>query len=979
MIKKLLAGGVVVVVVVVAWWCWHRGHHATATATSGSGARVAIPSLEHAQAAVPASLAGRVTNQAGGAGIAGAVVAITEGGLGGEITPDHPPIVVVADASGAWTAPKVPPGGYVVTATAIGFLPGQTAKLWVASGEQKAGVAIGLVAGGTPLRGTVSDIGGGPIQGAKIRVHAEDRFDWDRSDYVAVTDHDGHYEMALPDGNFSATALHDDYTRRSEEFEIHGKPVTQDFVLTPGAQVRGVVIARDTGKPVPNAMIHAGSQHAKFDNGGMPNASADGEGNFTVKSLRPGVVAISAFARGYASTSPTTVEVGIGEQVDHVRVVVDRAYTISGTTVKKGGATPVPGVHLGVFSMQGGQVVAENPSDDHGRWEIVGVKPGSYMVFAFGESSVPNIGKPVQVVDKDVGGVTIEIEAGVTISGRVQPPQAAAVTIELAGQVGLANLFEAVKTMMVHGDADPQSGAFTLHDVPAGAFKLVARATAGPVGTQPIVIAEVDQHDLVVQLESRAAVAGKVIDTAGTPVAGAEVTAQRTDDARGDTQITFSDGNHQGVTTSADGAFRIVGLEAGTYELEAHTDGGDVFEPLVIKDKHAKKTAVTLAVGDAKTGVVITVPARNGVIKGQVIGGDKQPVADTWVTAKRMPPAMPKLPPEVASMGSDAMMTDSSWWPESEPVLTGADGKFTIGRLRDGDYLVVAEGPRGASRAEQKAKPGDTITIALAPLGTLAGHVTAAGAPVVGYTIDCHGPAGDVDRSSAAADGAYALEHLAPGTYSCTVEADGGTATGKVEVPAGPTTLDFALTPWGSLTGQVVSMFDKTGVVGVTVVANGAGSEQAMIAAMTGSAPKTDANGRFELDKVGNTKGVVMVMANDGFKSLATRPYELVNGQRVDLGQIAIVPPRQGDAGTFGMTTEWTTVLTVTQVKPGGPAASAGIIAGDVITTLAGGPIEGLGGAQVQQYLSSGSIGIGTTVRLGLARGATIVVTSVKW
>ena len=60
-------------------------------------------------------------------------------------------------------------------------------------------------------------------------------------------------------------------------------------------------------------------------------------------------------------------------------------------------------------------------------------------------------------------------------------------------------------------------------------------------------------------------------------------------------------------------------------------------------------------------------------------------------------------------------------------------------------------------------------------------------------------------------------------------------------------------------------------------------------------------------------------------------------------------------------------------------AANAGIVTGDVIATLAGRSVKDLGGAQVQQYLSSGSIGIGTTVQLGLARGATVVLTSVKW
>src|SRR4051812_38645229 len=135
--KKLIAGVVIVVAAVIAWLALHHRDRAATTASSASGSHVAIATHDRAKAAVPGSVAGRVTRQAGGAGIAGAVVAISEGGLGGEITPDHPPIVVVADATGAWVAPKVPPGGYVITATAVGFLPGQTAKTWIASGEQK--------------------------------------------------------------------------------------------------------------------------------------------------------------------------------------------------------------------------------------------------------------------------------------------------------------------------------------------------------------------------------------------------------------------------------------------------------------------------------------------------------------------------------------------------------------------------------------------------------------------------------------------------------------------------------------------------------------------------------------------------------------------------------------------------------------------------------------------------------------------------
>ena len=58
-----------------------------------------------------------------------------------------------------------------------------------------------------------------------------------------------------------------------------------------------------------------------------------------------------------------------------------------------------------------------------------------------------------------------------------------------------------------------------------------------------------------------------------------------------------------------------------------------------------------------------------------------------------------------------------------------------------------------------------------------------------------------------------------------------------------------------------------------------------MIQAMTGSAPKTDANGRFNLPKVGNGKGALMVMPNEGFNPLTTKPYEITNGQHLDLGR----------------------------------------------------------------------------------------------
>ncbi len=979
--RKVIAVVVVAIALAVAlvWKLQHRSS-SKSSESGGTTARDGMHVGRAAAAATPASLSGRVTRRSDGAGIANAVVAIVTSDLMAQMISEAPPIIVVTDATGAWTASKVTPGAYLVTATATGYLPAQLPKLWLASGEQHAGVVIALDAGGTLLHGTVTDVGGGPIGGAHVAVSRSSSIDLTHAELAAVTAPDGTYQLTLADGDYDVSVTHDDYTRGDHDAQIAGKPVVVDFVLTPGGVVRGQVIARDTGKPVPNAMVSA-SSHRRFEGGGT-RATADADGAFVVRGLHSGVISISASGRGYASATPTTVQIGIGEQLEGIRVLVDHALAIRGTVVKKGQHTGIPGIRVGVFSITGGrQSMAPDPSDADGKFEIVGVRPGSYMVYAFGENTVPEIGKAVQIVDKDVNGVEIEMATGVTISGRVEPPQVASIGISLAGEVGLANMLEAMKTFAVHADSDA-SGAFVLHNVPTGAFKLTARTTDGHQGSTPIVVADADQNGLVVTLEARASVSGRVVDTNNAPVAGIQLDAEPTEERRA--TMEFSGGGSTGATSAADGTFKLVGLDAGKYRIVASVDRTDRVMNELDKGKKKDPVEVELAAGVEHTGVVVTVEARDGVIRGEVIGSDRQPAADVWVTARRERAKSTTTTVTVGGGDGDSDSDDDgelfAW--TSPPVLTGADGKFSIDRLKHGTYTVIADGPRGGSRAEKAAvKTGDSITIELQPLGTLTGHVARGGAPVTEYDLTCRGPAGPIDREVAAADGAYSLEHLAPGPYDCKASSDAGTASGKVDVPAGAAQLELVLIPWASLTGVVISMFSGAPVPGLTAITSMDG--KAMVAAMTGTGPVTDATGRFDVEQVGAGSGSLMVMSASGFTPLATRPYTATQGQRVDLGTIKVVPPRQGDAGTLGMTVAAVdNVLSVTAVKAGGPAEAAGVQVGDKITTIDGQAVSVLGAQQSAQFLSSGQIGVGEVVQLGLDRGGATVqatITSIKW
>lgn len=976
--RKVSVGVGLLLVIIAGLLAWRSCGHASSSATkpsaSGGAERSGVGGKRGKDGAVaPASIAGRVTRSSDGAGIAGAVVSIAPAELMAMIIKnDAPTIVAVTDANGVWKAPRVRPGAYVVAAAAKGYLPTSHAKLTVGSGEERSGVNIVMNAGGTVVSGTVSDVGGGPIGDARVTANPNRMPDlFGRADFVAITNAEGRYELTLPEGDFELEASHDDYQRDEEDVEVAKTPVTVDFKLVPGAVIRGQVIARDSGKPVPGALVRA-----EADRGRDSTAIADEQGNFALRSLGSGALELVALGRGYASASPTEVAVGIGEQVEGVRVLVDRAYSISGRVVRKGDKNAgLPGVTLGAFSITAKSFgLALEPSASDGSFEIVGLKRASYMLFAVGEGSVPEVGKNVEIVDKDVTGVIIELDTGVTLAGRVEPPTAGVqMSIEPTTPVGFANMFEVAKSVLVHGETDA-AGVFTLRNVPRGAFNVKGAATDGRAGSTTVMVAAVDQSGLVVKLEPRGAISGRVVDTSGKPAGGVHVNAQRIDDHN---SMSFSFGpRRDGTTTSPDGSFNVVGLDAGKYRVKAYVSNDERFEGMLEKKAPASKAQVEvdLAAAATKTGVTLTVEARDGVIQGVVMGPDRKPAGDAWVTAHRVRDKVEGMPAELSSRR----------WGGSTPVLTNADGQFTIRKLRRGTYDLVVEGPRGASHAEKPGvKTGDSTTIQLLSLGTLSGKVTLGGAPVTKYEIECKGKDGERERQVEAKDGAYTLERMAPGSYQCEVESDAGTAAAKVDVGATPTQRDFTLTKWATITGVVVSVLDKKPVTGVLVFAGNDYSEKRFISAITGEAPKTDSNGRFTIPHVAVGKGKAMVMPTEGFQPLGTRDYTASEGQRIDLGTIEIVPPRTGVAGTFGLSTNLEDgKLLVASVKDGGPAALAGVAVGDRITAINGRDVATLTPPIAALLLTSGNIGVGQPATLSLERGGTpmqVSLVSVKW
>ncbi|MEO7097176.1 MAG: carboxypeptidase regulatory-like domain-containing protein, partial [Polyangiales bacterium] len=883
-------------------------------------------------------------------------------------TTEAPTLTATTTAQGTWTATNVPPGRYSISATAKGLLPASLDKLVVAEGESKTGIDLALEAGGMRVSGTVTDVGGGPVPGARITVSKESSSPLEKSELIAMAGPDGKYEITLADGDYEANVSHEDYTHASRNFSVAGQPLTVDFVVSPGGSIRGVVVTRE-GKPLAGALVLAEGRRGHGDS----NMRADDKGEFTLHSLGSGAISIKAAGRGYASQAATVVELGIGEQVEGVRVIVDRAFSISGTVVDSGSNKGIPGVRLGAFSIGTGQVaVAPDPSAADGAFEIVGVRPASYMMFAIGEGTMPEIGKSVEVVDKDITDLLIEMGVGVTVSGRVEPGAVAAISVEPT-QVGIGNIFEALKAMLVLGESDP-TGAFVLHHVPPGSFKLRAKVTDGRTGTTPLLVGTADMTGVIVKLETRGSIAGRVVDTNNAPVARVHVSASaKLDKDKGNFQLEMSGNGNRGSLTAADGTFRIVGLDEGVHEIEVSDDQGEI--PCAKCKSPKEPVEVTLAVAEVKTGVVLTVEARDGVIKGIVVDKEKKPVADVWISAV------------VEREGEDKLAEYREMMAESRgraPTLTADDGRFTFKDLRRGDYTLTAETAKGTARAKlTHVKLGSSVTLALAPLGTLTGKVTINGAPATSFLMSCE-PMGGEPRQFTSAAGTYELERIPPGHVKCSANGDAGRGSGELEVPAGPATLDIKLAPWATITGTVVSVLTGQPIQGLKMIASGDHDESSIAEVLTGKGPTSDSAGRFTISKVAPGKGALAVMPKDaGFVELAHRDYDVAPGQRLDLGTIKVAPPRTGDAGTLGLAlTLDGEVLTVSSVKPGGPAATGGVQVGDKLTGINGVPVATLTPKLAQTLVSSGSVTIDQPYKLSFDRGGAaveVVLVGVRW
>ncbi len=729
---------------------------------------------------------------------------------------------------------------------------------------------------------------------------------------------------------------------------------------------------------------------------------------------------------GYATSAPVKIDLGIGEVLTGVEIVVDPARKITGFVVSR--ADPgqsLDGVMVAAYSMSPMQMqMASGPSGVDGYFEIFGVKPGTYTLGAVAEEALPEIvgGPSVTVEAADVTGAVIQLDRGVEIKGRVEPAALASISLTSAGEDdGFLAMLGNLGNSFVRGRADGR-GAFTLRPVKPGQLRLIADAPDGAHGEVEVEVGERGLNDVVLVLEPRASASGTISDARGAPLRSGSVEYLPRKKTQSGGMFSFNARPKNEAPIGEDGSYTLRGLDGGEYDVRVLDRAGNVVRWAEAGPQDFAAVRKTISAGVVNAGLDFTVEVRDGVLRGVVLGPDGAPLADAWVTlapedssraesrfggreetgAGERVGVMPD-PPKTAGASALAFMLG-----RAEPALSGEDGRFEVTGLARRKYTVRAEGLKGSARGKQEGVAvGTSVRVTVAPLAELKGVVRMGGAPVTSYDLGIvHTYENGSSHNQEAvqrADGVFALDHLEPGDYTLTVKAEQGRLEHKLVLAAGQrgeVTLD--LLPWARLRGVVLDERTGAPLAGLTLAARGGSFELGGLSALLGKGPRTDATGRFEIARVSPGAGMLQVL--DGERLISEVKYDVEAGTEQDLGTlrgIVVAKVPKGERGLLGMRLVTASAarrpqapgtvvealkekeaegvakhVYVLAVTIDGPADKAGVRPGDALVTIDGKSVASIGTSHAEQLLGTDNIRAGQTIALEVERdGSTLTIT----
>ena len=571
----------------------------------------------------------------------------------------------------------IPPGRVRLRLRADGLLPPDSQTLDFEPGATSEELLF-VCGGGEPVAGRVLDEAGAPVSDAQVTAYKRDGADergggWrgmfqvDPEDFdflalstnqrAALTDSRGEFTVpALAPGEYRFTARHPDMAKASTKNVVVSAdapcpPV--EIVLDAGGAVAGTVTGVGM-RPLPDALMVAFSLQA----GTMRSGTTDARGAYEIDGLPPGqYVVFKSRLDERADNVPlelmsnmrlktVTVRRGKTTRLD-VHDEGEDGVRLFGTVRENGAPVPRALITLLGSDRQGllGMGVRANAADLDGRYELLGIKPGDYVM------QVTRFqGQPVQTtfeveVPEDARDYPFDVElptssiSGVVLDSSGAPVEGIRVTLgsEDSGLSGQSGLIGMIAQNGLSQARTNELGEFTMRSISAGTYRITAGARPGrgaprrPRDGRPLygegrlegvrVDGAGDVGGLVVTVPLAGSITGIVLDGSDMPVVGAEVSyvdESRERTRRSGNPLLDLVGAAQPVRSGDDGRFEIRGLSPGSYSLQVESEALQAGKLDDVAVQEAMPTEVQLRV---VRGATLRVRATN-VDRQQIPLGD---------------------------------------------------------------------------------------------------------------------------------------------------------------------------------------------------------------------------------------------------------------------------------------------------------------------------------------------------------------------
>ncbi len=736
---------------------------------------------------------------------------------------NDPPLCTATDRAGRFRIDGAFLRVHTLEAMARGFVPGRF------RGAPTESVRIVLRPGGVELSGVVSDVHGGPVEGAWVSV--ENRSDGALGG-TAQTDDAGVFSLWVVEGPVSLAAGAEGY---AASFALAIAPAKDVHVELGAESVLAGIVVDEAGEPAAGVTVAAllVPQAERYANRGRV-AVSDADGRWEIRGLQPNQYVVDAGGPRSWGRALEFVDLGIAERIDGIRIEMVGGADIVGR----------------IFDEATGEGCTEGyavTDDDAQSRDRGGLVHGDGLVEIESLSGGVIYEVTVSCVGYAIRKFEVDLRDGSAAPQEWPLVRGSELVVRVFDDVGTPLPDWTVEVAELGEKPTDAEGAAVFTGVTPGTHRVVAR---GP-GHPPILDENVDVGAERSVVELRAAlgvpVTGTVVSSDGQPLAGALVALQRptaagtlalSDDLHS-LELLSGAGPYHAVTNAA-GEFRHASVAEGEYGVWVVPADASVAvqrpgtmpsgfaarvtgEPLRKVEVSDRAIILGLELGKLRS------------ISGFVRDDDGDVVMDARVYAVR----------EHEGEGPA---------PRGRPRLTDAHGRYAFDDLPAGTYSLTAyRHGGGVVRREGVAAGARAVGLVFPQVGRISGRVRLAdGSAVEGYVLFVEGgPQGDRPGFPAASKGGrFVASGLEAGRYALKVHASEGDGEAIVELGAGEhrSGIEITLQPNARVNGRLVDA-EKKPLVG-WVVSLRIPQTNADTTPLIGNTTVTDSDGRFRLGHV---------------------------------------------------------------------------------------------------------------------------------